>query len=322
MPQFDLPVIPPEPAARTTANATCTTDAQFAHSPAEVLRRRRERIQAANEAVDEYMRASDTRDYRAAFRHIERTRPELFAQMQVPAGTKAAENFNPYHDQRGRFTTGDGAKGKTDDGLDGRGGGGEAKPPSIRGHAYDSRDFQTCVVASIRSLIATKHPDRVPSEEAIKAQLAAAAKSIFTKPEEGVNWSSYGVSATAGHFGALVQQVLANNGVKSTLELRYPTTQQLSDALIQSGHPAIVNLQREGEVRQHSVAVQWDREAADGRDRFLINNVTAKGYTDSFTKEQFESGQITSDLADHASIQRPKPERYRVNSSYAVIITQ
>ena len=80
-------------------------------------------------------------------------RPELFAGTQVPAGPVAA-NFNPYHDKLGRFTTKDGAAGgRRHDGLDGQGGG-QTKHASIRGHAYNSKDFQTCVAASIRSLIA------------------------------------------------------------------------------------------------------------------------------------------------------------------------
>ena len=178
------------------------------------------------------------------------------------------------------------------------------------------------MAASIRSLIAAKHPDRVPSEDAVKAQLTAAAKGIFTKPKEGVEWSSTGVAATAGHYGALVQQVLANNGVPSAFQPGYATMQQLSDALIRSGQPAMINLQPEDGVGEHSVAVQWDPDAADGEGRFLINNVTTKGYTDSFTKAQFESGQITSDLRDQGSIQSPKPRRYRVDNHYAVVITE
>ena len=162
----------------------------------------------------------------------------------------------------------------------------------------------------------------MPSEDAIKAQLAAAAKGIFTKPDEGVDWIKRGVSATPGHYGALVQQVLANNGVQSTFQSSYATMQQLSDALIRSGQPAMVNLQLEDGAGLHSVAVQWDPDAADGEGRFLMNNVNTKGNTDSFSKAQFESGQITSDLRDQGSIRSPKPKRYRIINDYTVIITQ
>ena len=67
------------------------------------------RIQAANGAVDAYMRASGTDDYRAAFLHIQQTRPDLFAGMQDPSHVVTAANFNPYHDPRGKFTTSDDA---------------------------------------------------------------------------------------------------------------------------------------------------------------------------------------------------------------------
>ena len=40
---------------------------------------------------------------------ILRTRPDLFADMQDPSGVVVAANFNPYHDQLGRFTTSDDA---------------------------------------------------------------------------------------------------------------------------------------------------------------------------------------------------------------------
>ena len=305
---------------RPLPGASHVTDTQIEQARREARHRRSERIQTANDAVDAYLRESGTRNDPAAFRHIQRTRPELFAGTQVPMGPVAA-NFNPYHDKLGRFTTKDGASDGRNDGLDGQGGG-RTKPASIRGHAYNSKDLQTCVAASIRSLIAAKHPDRVPSEDAVKAQLTAAAKGIFTKPKEDVEWSSTGVAATAGHYGALVQQVLANNGVPSAFQPGYATMQQLSHALIRSGQPAMINLQPEDGVGEHSVAVQWDPDAADGEGRFLINNVTTKGYTDSFTKAQFESGQITSDLRDQGSIQSPKPRRYRVDNHYAVVITE
>ena len=42
------------------------------------------RIQAANEAVDAYMKAAGTSDYQAAFVHVQRTKPELFQEMQQP----------------------------------------------------------------------------------------------------------------------------------------------------------------------------------------------------------------------------------------------
>ena len=137
---------------RPLPGASHVTDTQIEQARREAKCRRSERIQAANEAVDAYLRESGTRNYPAAFRHIQRTRPELFAEAQVPAGPVAA-NFNPYHDKLGRFTTKDGAAGGGDDGLDGQGGG-QTKHASIRGHAYNSKDFQTCVAASIRSLIA------------------------------------------------------------------------------------------------------------------------------------------------------------------------
>ena len=84
----------------------------------------------------------------------------------------------------------------------------------------------------------------------------------------------------------------------------------------------MVNLQLEDGAGLHSVAVQWDPDAADGEGRFLMNNVNTKGNTDSFSKAQFESGQITSDLRDQGSIRSPKPKRYRIINDYTVIITQ
>ena len=62
-----------------------------------------DRIQAANEAVDACLRASGTRDYQAAFLHVQATRPELFADMHDPSGSVAAANFNPYHDPMGKL---------------------------------------------------------------------------------------------------------------------------------------------------------------------------------------------------------------------------
>ena len=64
--------------------------AEQAHE--EKLRQRGARIQAANEAVHAYMRESGTRNYPQAFGYIQRTRPELFAQMQVLAGQAIIEN--------------------------------------------------------------------------------------------------------------------------------------------------------------------------------------------------------------------------------------
>ena len=55
------------------------------------------------------MRASGIRHCQQAFLHIQDTRPELFADRQMPAHGRAAANFNPFHDQLGRFTTRDGA---------------------------------------------------------------------------------------------------------------------------------------------------------------------------------------------------------------------
>ena len=93
----------------------------------EALRRRLRRIQAVNDAVDAHLRVTGTSDYGAAFAHIQRTRPELFADMHLPAcdvptgrarssqpvsnaaAHVAAGNFNPYHDDIGRFTTSDDA---------------------------------------------------------------------------------------------------------------------------------------------------------------------------------------------------------------------
>ena len=82
----------------------------------ELGRRRGERLRTANEAVDAYLRTSGTRNYQAAFAHVQRTRPELFADMQVPAHEVLAGNFNPNHDQLGRFTTRDGAVAPQDQG--------------------------------------------------------------------------------------------------------------------------------------------------------------------------------------------------------------
>ena len=42
------------------------------------------RIQAANEAVDAHMKATGTSDYQAAFVHVQRTKPDLFQDMQLP----------------------------------------------------------------------------------------------------------------------------------------------------------------------------------------------------------------------------------------------
>ena len=75
--------------------ATRVTDAQIEQAHAKEKRRRWERIQAGNDAVDTYMRESGTRNYPAAFRHILRTRQDLFAGMQDPSGVVAAANFNP-----------------------------------------------------------------------------------------------------------------------------------------------------------------------------------------------------------------------------------
>ena len=124
---------------------------------------RRGRIQAANEAVDAWMRADGTRDYQAAFLHVQATRPELFADMQDPSGSLAA-NFNPYHDELGKFTTSGGAvapHGRQHHARPAqRRAGKKASPRSIAGYAFDSEDFATCVAAAIRSLIATKQQTR------------------------------------------------------------------------------------------------------------------------------------------------------------------
>lgn len=85
---------------------------------AKLQRQRHTRIQAANDAVEDYLRKSGTRDGSAAFAHIRRTRPDLFADMQEPAGLVPAANFNPNHDELGRFASGDGAGGGAS--VDGR----------------------------------------------------------------------------------------------------------------------------------------------------------------------------------------------------------
>ena len=119
----------PELFAQTQVPARCRTVANSSEQARqERLHRRWERIQAANDAVDEYMRTSGTTNYQAAFNHIERTRPELFADMQVPPGLPMAsieriangatapavandgnKGGDPYHDILGRFTTREGA---------------------------------------------------------------------------------------------------------------------------------------------------------------------------------------------------------------------
>ena len=100
------------------------------------MRQRWVGIQAANDAVAEHLRATGTRNYPAAFAHVQRTWPELFAGMQVPAGLVAAGNFNPFHDKLGRFTTKDGAPDRRNDGLDGQGGGQTTAP---KGKKYDGK---------------------------------------------------------------------------------------------------------------------------------------------------------------------------------------
>ena len=94
---------------RPLPGASHVTDAQIEQARREARHRRPERIQTANDAVDAYLRESGTRNDPAAFRHIQRARPELFAGTQVPADLMAVANFNPYHDRLGRFTTKDGA---------------------------------------------------------------------------------------------------------------------------------------------------------------------------------------------------------------------
>ena len=67
--------------------------------------------------------------------------------------------------------------------------------------------------------------------------------------------------------------------------------------------------------------MQWDPDAAGvGQGRFLINNITTKGETSSFTLEQFEQGQINVNLQGvGGSIQDPRVIRYRVNIDFPVI---
>ena len=165
---------------RPLPGAAHVTNTQIEQARREARCCRSERIQAANEAVDAYLRESGTRNYQAAFRHIQRTRPELFAGTQVPMGLMAA-NFNPYHDKLGRFTTKDGAAGGGDDGLDGQGGG-QTKHASIRGHAYNSKDFQTCVAASIRSLIAAGTRIAYPAKTTSKRNSPRQQKSSLQNP--------------------------------------------------------------------------------------------------------------------------------------------
>ena len=273
-------------------------------------RRRFERIRAANEAVDEYMRTSGTRNYQAAFNHIQHTRPELFAEVQVPAHEAVAENFNPNHDRLGRFTTSDGAvaphgrEHRSDFGAPsvrinaiGQPQATPASTGSIAGYGFDSNNFSTCVPASIRSLIATKNRTRnVPDDQSIIAQLVAASKGVFTRSDEFVS-AAGGVSATPAHYMAIVQKVLANNGVQTTSQLKYGSAKELAAAVIASRKPAMINIQRAGTTDGHSVVVQWLPDAAGpGQGRFLINNVTTTGETHPFTKEQLEQGQITVNI--------------------------
>ena len=149
--------------------------------------------------------------------------------MPVPAHEAVAGNFNPNHDQLGRFTTSDDAVAPHDPGhladfgasslrIDAVGQPQTAPTSagSIAGYGFESANFNTCVAASIRSLIATKNRTRnVPDGPSIMAQLLAASKGVFTRAEESVN-ATTGVKATPGHYVAIVQKVLANNGVQTT----------------------------------------------------------------------------------------------------------
>ena len=117
-----------------------------------------ERIQAANQAVDEYMRTSGTRNYQQAFLHIQDTRPELFAGIQVPTHGRAAANFNPFHDQLGRFTTSDGAA--DPHGLHQR-----AKRTRMVNHAWTSTCAPAVRATTSRRFCTWKAPGPTSSQE-------------------------------------------------------------------------------------------------------------------------------------------------------------
>ncbi len=251
----------------------------------------------------------------------------------TPLARASAENFNPNHDERGRFATSGGAAGQALHlGYTGFFNDTAATViytlqivGSIAGYGFNSSSLNTCVVATIQTMIATKKQTRdVPDEKFIETQIETAAKGILTDPREGINWNNLGVSASPRHLAAIVQKVLENNGVQTTAQLGYDSAQELAVAIMASKQPVMISLQRAGTTTEHSVTVQWSPDAAGaGQGRFLMNNVTTKGETQGFTREQFERGQITANLrGERGSARQAKMMYYHIQHESAAIFTK
>ncbi len=242
------------------------------------------------------------------------------------AARASAVNFNPNHDELGRFTTGDGVGGGKKDGLDGQGGGAAEQTNSLKGsvgrisdYQYGSASEATCTATAIRTIIAAMTQRGAPTLEAIKAQVKAAVAKIPQHGMVNIRWDGGGIyAADIRDYAAIVQQVLADNGVKTVNNLvagkplvKVFTMNQIADFLVASGTPAMLNIGDEKGKIQHSVTVQWDPGAEHGAGRFLVNNLDAHGGSKPFTREQFVAGgfEITTlhtgvTQVHHASIER------------------
>ena len=285
---------------------------------------RRARMLAVNDAVSDYMRESGTRDYSAAFNHIVRTRSDLFAGMQDSSGLLAAANFNPYHDQTGRFTTSDGAEGGRDDGLDGQGGG-QTKPASIAQYAYPregNQNYNRCPLYSLQTIIASKTGKEAPGEAEIQARFAAEATRLGLKT---IDWNK-GTDLRDGDYTKIVQNVLKSYGIDSSAALRYNSPQDLANAIIAAkGEPAMLNISLAGHegAEDHSVTVQWEPSGTDqNKGMFRVNNIAGMGGSKLFSQKDFTSGKIFSDINPSGSARSATIKSFSVDKEYAVVIAK
>ena len=180
----------------------------------------------------------------------------------------------------------------------------------------------------MRTLIATAKglsEEKAPKVEDIKTQVEAAIARFNLQKEAEikrqnatvkdpakkqtfipvkVNWRLGGVSAEGPYYATIMQDVLSQYGVKSSvrpgLDPQKKITEQeaatimqaLVNTLIAKGTAAMLNV-GESLANQHAVTVQWSPTAGTNRKgRFLVNNLIAKGGTSESTLGEFASGML------------------------------
>ncbi len=125
----------------------------------------------------------------------------------------------------------------------------------------------------------------VPNDDETEMQFATAAGTA-------IDWNKFGlVTNKPATFAKIVQDVLTQNGISSTANYDYPSARALADDLVTSGMPAIANVivAQQGKFSyEHAVLMQWDTD----QQKFLVDNIDTLGTTRSYTRSQFESGEL------------------------------